>query len=161
MELLPDDEFYARLNTVNLASGALIRNGAGQVLVVNPWYRDHWLIPGGSVDKDESPRETCAREIREELGLSLEIGALLAVEYLARRDYKPEAIHFIFDGGVLDETRVGQIRLCDKELLEFCFCSIDEACERLDDGLAIRFRAAHGRIGTGQTAYLERSQPLA
>lgn len=158
MDLMPDDEYYAQLNTVNLASGALIRNEAGDVLIVNPTYRDHWLIPGGSVDKDESPSETCVREIKEELGLEISLGTLLSVEYLERRDYKPEAIHFVFDGGVLDQREISRISLCPKELSEFQFVPIEVACERLNPSLSIRFRAAWEQVSTGRTAYLERGK---
>ncbi len=157
MDLLPEDVYYAQLNTVNLASGALIRNETGEVLVVNPTYRDHWLLPGGSVDKDESPRETCVREIREELGIDLALGRLLSVEYLERRDYKPESVHFIFDGGVLNSQRIEQITLCPRELLEFQFVDINLACERLNPSLAVRFRAAWEQVNCEVgTAYLER-----
>jgi len=157
MELMPEDEYYAQLNTVNLASGALIRDEAGNVLVVNPSYRDHWLIPGGCVDKDESPRETCIREVREELGINITVKRLLSIEYLERRDYKPESVHFIFDGGVLNHSQIAQISLCSRELLAFELVDIDLACQRLNPSLAIRFRAAWEKArGDVGTAYLER-----
>lgn len=155
-ELLPDDEFYAQLNTVNLASGALIRDPANQVLIVNPTYRDHWLIPGGSVDKDEAPSETCRRELKEELDLDLPIGQVLAFEYLPRRDFKPEAIHFIFDGGVLTEKQIENIKLNPEEHSELLFCSIETACDLLDPSLSKRFKAAWDTIGSPETCYLER-----
>ncbi len=160
MDLLPDDVFYAQLNTVNLASGALIRDQAGQVLIVNPSYKDTWLIPGGSVDKDESPHETCVREVQEELGLQLPIGRPLSIEYLARRDYKPEAIHFVFDGGVIDADTIAQIQLCPEELTEYLFCDINRACELLDPALGVRFRAAWEKLDTAETAYLERGEKM-
>lgn len=160
MELLPDDVYYSRLNTVNLASGALIRNRAGEVLVVNPTYRDHWLIPGGCVDKDESPAETCMREIKEELGLDVAISRLLSIEYLARRDYKPEAVHFIFDGGIIGEEQIAEISLCEKELSEFRFLPVEQACELLNSSLAVRFRAAYEQVNQSGPAYLERGSRL-
>lgn len=156
MDLLPDDEFYAQLNTVNLASGALITNEAGDVLIVNPTYRDHWLIPGGSVDKDESPRETCVRELKEELGLDITIDELLSIEYLPQRDYKPEAIHFIFAGGALTAEQIANITLCNQELSEYRFLPIDEACDLLNPSLSVRFYAAWQNVGESRTSYLER-----
>ncbi|MFC0681737.1 (deoxy)nucleoside triphosphate pyrophosphohydrolase [Lysobacter korlensis] len=36
-----------------------------------------WEFPGGKVDPDESPEAALAREIQEELGVEVEIGALL------------------------------------------------------------------------------------
>ena len=39
----------------------------------------HWGLPGGKVDWGETTRETCAREIAEELGLIIRPGRLLCV----------------------------------------------------------------------------------
>jgi 8-oxo-dGTP diphosphatase len=36
-----------------------------------------WEFPGGKVDPDESPEAALAREIEEELGVAVEVGALL------------------------------------------------------------------------------------
>jgi len=29
--------------------------------------KDHWSIPGGAVDDNESPKQACAREIKDEV----------------------------------------------------------------------------------------------
>ncbi len=155
---MTDEEYYAQLNTVNLASGALIRNRADEVLIVNPTYREGWLIPGGVVDRDESPMECCRREIREEIGLDLPLSRLLCLEYLPRREFKPEAIHFIFDGGLLDDEKIRNIRLPEVELSEYRFCPPGVACDLLDSDLAVRFRAAWGALNSPQTAFLERGR---
>lgn len=36
-----------------------------------------WEFPGGKVDHDESPQDALAREVSEELGLRVKVGALL------------------------------------------------------------------------------------
>jgi 8-oxo-dGTP diphosphatase len=38
-----------------------------------------WTLPGGGVDHGESPRDAVRREVREETGLDVEVGALLGV----------------------------------------------------------------------------------
>ncbi|MFZ5670471.1 MAG: NUDIX hydrolase [Pseudomonadota bacterium] len=59
---------------------AILRDGA--LLLVRRLRQPeagHWGLPGGKVDWGETTRETCAREIAEELGLAITPGRLLCV----------------------------------------------------------------------------------
>lgn len=40
--------------------------------------RHYFLFPGGGVEEGETPAETVAREVEEELGLAIEVGRLVA-----------------------------------------------------------------------------------
>src|SRR4051794_41118953 len=94
---------YDQLPRKRMAAGALFFDGRGRLLVVKPTYRsDDWYsIPGGVVEEDESPKAGCAREVREELGLEVPIGALLAVDYRPQEGQVTENLQFVFAGGVL------------------------------------------------------------
>lgn len=61
----------APLFTVGTA--VVLLDGAGQVLLVQQPYTDGWGLPGGLVARGEEPAETARREIREELGLEIDI----------------------------------------------------------------------------------------
>ena len=54
-----------------MAAGALCRDQAGQVLLVDPVYRDTWDVPGGVVEAEESPHAACRREVAEEAGVKV------------------------------------------------------------------------------------------
>lgn len=49
-------------------------------LVVKNWLgAGNWALPGGGIESGESPAEAAIREIREELGIVIEPGALKAL----------------------------------------------------------------------------------
>jgi 8-oxo-dGTP pyrophosphatase MutT (NUDIX family) len=52
-------------------------------------HRGQWALPGGRCDEGETPLAASLRELREELGLSLQAGAVLGVldEYPTRSGY--------------------------------------------------------------------------
>jgi 8-oxo-dGTP diphosphatase len=58
-----------------LATDAVIAIG-GKVLLLerarSP-FEGAWVLPGGLVERDETAREACVREVREEVGLAVEV----------------------------------------------------------------------------------------
>ena len=55
----------------------LIRRG--KVLLVRQTYMDGWFIPGGRIEKGETPEQAARREAREEVGARLKTIALLGI----------------------------------------------------------------------------------
>ena len=54
---------------MQVASGCLLTDSAGNVLLVKPTYKPPWEVPGGAVERAESPLSACRREVREEPGV--------------------------------------------------------------------------------------------
>jgi mutator protein MutT len=57
--------------------GAIIRDGAGRVLLVrrgHPPSLGLWSIPGGRVEAGEATHDAVRREVREETGLEVAVG---------------------------------------------------------------------------------------
>lgn len=147
------EQWYAQLATHYAAAGALITGTDGNILLVKPYYRDHWSLPGGMVDHGETPERACAREITEELGLELSVGRLLVIDWAPALVRRPRPItYFLFDAGVLDNNRT--IRLQEAELDQYAFLSPGRAVTHVASYTAARIRAALAAREVGTTTYL-------
>ncbi|MEC4570635.1 NUDIX hydrolase [Streptomyces virginiae] len=104
------------------AASVVFTAADGRILLVQPAYgrTDRWNLPGGGIDSDlgEIPRAAARREVREELGLDLAPGRLLAVNW-SHKPGRPARIRFLYDGGVLDAPTLARIRLDPTELLQW------------------------------------------
>ncbi|MEU4160408.1 NUDIX hydrolase [Actinoplanes sp. NPDC026670] len=147
-------EWYAQLPSFYATTAALITEaGTGRVLLVKPSYRDHWAFPGGYLEADEYPEDGCARELHEELGLDLKVGALLVVDWAPPADPRPRAlISVTFDVGELPAST--SLRLPADELSAYAFLEPLEAAAHLPKAVAPRIAAALEARRTGRTAYL-------
>ena len=136
-----------------LAAGALFVDDADRVLVVEPVYKPEWEIPGGRVEAGESPRAACVRELGEELGLDLEPGRLLVVDW-APRDGQDRVL-FVFDGGRLGAAQLDAIVLPPDELASWAFLPPGELGGVLAPRLVRRVLAATEAKTAGATWHLE------
>jgi 8-oxo-dGTP pyrophosphatase MutT (NUDIX family) len=154
---LPPAEYYATLPKQIASAGVLFRDAQGRVLLVEPTYgTEPWEIPGGGLDEGESPLAGAHREIKEELGLDLPLGRLLAVDWVPPSpDGRPALTNHLFDGGVLDDAQIASLRLTDGELKRLRFCTRGECAALLRPHLARRVAACLDLVDTGATAYLE------
>lgn len=135
-----------------MGAGALIRDQAGRVLIVEPTYKPIWEVPGGAVDADESPRQACEREVAEELGLRLTVGRLLCVEWQGPEPERTESLMFIYDGGVFD-TQV--IQLATDELVSYAFVEPADLDHHLVPRLSRRMKAAIMAAEEGRLVEME------
>ncbi len=137
------------------ASGALFVED-GKLLIVKPTYKDHWGIPGGIVDALESPRATCLRECREELGIEVELSHMAVIDW---QDEPAAGAHdsfqIVFIGVPLTEAQKAAILLPEKELSEWRYVAIGEALGMLSDRVAPRVKVALDHAHLQAAVYCE------
>jgi ADP-ribose pyrophosphatase YjhB (NUDIX family) len=154
-----DEEYIKNLPTKRMASGVIILNNRGEVLLVKPTYKNHWSIPGGVVDKDESPRDAAIREAKEEINIELKKCDLLCIDYMSPKDSglstKDENIQFIFYGGVLSDEEIIRIKIPKEEIGDFKFFSKEESLKQVGEKLANRLPACYEAMDIKISVYLE------
>ena len=152
------EKWYATLPTMYGASAAVITDQLGRVLLVKPNYRDYWSLPGGVLEHGEPPHEGCAREVREEIGLTLTPGPLLVLAWARPDGERPRPfVFFVFDGG---EAAPGTpIRLQVEELEDYRYVAEAELAAYLPPSMEARVRAALAARAAGAAVYLPDAAP--
>lgn len=142
--------YIAGLPRIIAGAAALFRDSEGRVLLVEPNYRPGWALPGGTIESDagETPRQGARRETAEEIGLDVELGALLAVDWVPGTT-RPPLVAYLYDGGVLDDEQLKSIRLQEEELLSWRLVAREELPEFLPGELGLRVRAALEALDAG------------
>ncbi len=83
-----------------------------------------WEIPGGRMNIDEEPREAVAREIREELGIEIEVGAVVYMEQFIQGNEGKRAFVIVYECQMMDPD--ASLILSEDEVCEIAWVSADE-----------------------------------
>lgn len=148
-------EGNAKQERKRVSAKAVIRNEAGEVLLVNPEYKEFWDLPGGMAEANESPRTAVERELREELGVSIEAGRLLVLDWVDAHGPWDDQLVFVFEGQTLSSEKIEELAISDDELTGFGFFSSAEARARLRTDVGERLRRALEMLDDGMFDYKE------
>ncbi|NJP97988.1 NUDIX hydrolase [Nonomuraea sp. FMUSA5-5] len=148
-------EGNARQARKRVGADVLIRDERGWVLLVDPAYKPNWDLPGGMAESNEPPAAAARREVKEELGLDLEIGPALVVDWVPPHGPWDDSLMFIFDGGVLEAGQIADLQIVDSELQNFRFTAPAEMAGMLRPYVLRRVQAALATLRGGITTYCE------
>lgn len=153
MAYVEPEVWYQQLATFYAAAGAFIRDEDDRVMLVKPTYRDEWTLPGGVVEAAETPDQTCAREVFEELDLKIQPSRLLVVDWAPPFGKRPRPfIYFIFDCHTI--TNDQHVTLQEDELQGYRLFHPEQAARRVAPHVSRRIPAAVQAAATGTTIYL-------
>jgi ADP-ribose pyrophosphatase YjhB (NUDIX family) len=148
-------EYYKNLPKKRMGAGALIINDKDEIIFVKASYKDYWTLPGGVVEVDESPKNACVREVKEEIGLVLDDMKFLGVDYISNKEEKGDNLQFIFFGGKLSDYQIKKIKLDGKEIIDYQFMKINDALPLLNEKLRLRLPKCLEALKNNTAIYLE------
>jgi nucleoside triphosphatase len=109
--------------------GALIVNGRGQILLVRSYkWRNRLTLPGGHIELGETAEEALKREIKEEVGLEIDLIRFLQFQEAI---HSPDFIHpkhFIFLD-FLCKAKTDRVKVDNDEIQDFVWADPRRALE--------------------------------
>src|SRR6266852_6225742 len=99
--------------------GALIVNKQGKILLTksHKWF-DKYTLPGGHMEVGETMKEAVAREVKEEVGLDVEVADMLLMQEAIFAEEFWKKKHFIFFD-FLCKSKDQQVKLDGRELQSY------------------------------------------
>lgn len=146
-------DYLKSLPKKHSGAGVIFFNNKKQILLVKPTYKKEWILPGGVVEKGESPRISAIREVKEELGLNAVNLKFACLDW--KNTEKPDNFQFLFNGGILTPKQIKDIELQKEELSEFGFFDIKESFSLLTKSMSARLKKVIEIIKQKKIIYLE------
>lgn len=118
--------------------GALIFNKQGELLLVkSPKWFDKYTIPGGHVELGEDLKTALVREVKEEVGLDVEVKEFLDWQeaIYSKEFYKPK--HFIFFEYYCT-TNNSEVKIDGREITDFIWVDPKKALKMDTDSFTSR-----------------------
>ncbi len=114
---------------VEVVGSAIIENSEGKILLVkSPKWKNKWTMPGGHIEAGETINQAILREIKEEVGLTLETEEMIAYgELINSKDFHRPA-HFIYFNTLCKTDNI-IIKLEERELTEYTWVDPKTALE--------------------------------
>ena len=117
----PQHKGWMRAQPKRMASAAmLLENDAGELLIVKAYYKNYWTLPGGIVDRNETPKQGAIRETREEVGITLNPETVSFVAIANRASSEAQTYQFVFKAPLPQGV---SIVLQKSEIDEYAFVS--------------------------------------
>jgi len=144
--------WIVRLIAPKFTVGAIcfIERPDGALLFVRLAYRERWGAPGGLLKRGEEPADAAIREVREEVGLDIELIGQPAIVV----DPVPQRIDVVYRARPRIHADLAEIRPGGPEIVEARWFHPDELPE-------LQFEAANALVELARSARFPQAVPLA
>jgi ADP-ribose pyrophosphatase YjhB (NUDIX family) len=100
--------------TFSVGAMCIIERSDGRVLFIRHLYRKRWGVPGGLLQRHETATDAARREVREEIGLDVE----LIGEPTVNVDAMPRRVDIVFRARPVNDADADRVRPSSVEVLE-------------------------------------------
>lgn len=107
------------------SAAMMLEDPDGKLLIVKANYRNHWTLPGGVIDKRESPKQAAIREVGEEVGLAIPPEAVKFISAIFRTSDVTDTYQFIFKS-VISHEWAEKITMQESEIEEYIFVTKED-----------------------------------
>jgi 8-oxo-dGTP pyrophosphatase MutT (NUDIX family) len=146
---------YKLLPKKRMAATVLLFNKYGELLLLKQTDDNEWTLPGGIIDENESPRLAAEREIKEEIGMSIKVRSLVAIDYILPKAERTEGVHFVFNAGTITDKEIELLKLQNKEISGYDFVPPEKAPSLLTEILRDRMLLCIEAGKNNKVIYLE------
>ncbi|MCK5415811.1 NUDIX domain-containing protein [Candidatus Parcubacteria bacterium] len=127
-------------------AGVLIFNSKNELLILKLSYKDYWGIPGGCVDEGEHLLNALNREVKEEIGISINLIRCVVVDSKIEKidNYFDESLQFVFLSEKITDDQIKKIKIDNKEIIDFKFMKSEKAFKVLNPKMVLRIKNLNG-----------------
>lgn len=96
----PLKDYFRNRKLPRLTVDAFVRDGRGRLLLIRrgrPPSLGSWALPGGFCEYGETTEDCCARETKEETGITVRVGRLLGVYSDPKRDPRWHTVTILYE----------------------------------------------------------------
>ena len=97
-------DYFRNKKLPRLTVDAFVRDRRGRLLLIRrgrPPFLGSWALPGGFCEYGETTEECCARETKEETGITVRVGLLLGVYSDPGRDPRWHTVTVLYEASPL------------------------------------------------------------
>ncbi len=142
-----------------MSAGGMIFDPAGNVLMIKSRLRGTWEWPAGRSEGNESPLQTCRREVREESGLDILDFRFLGVNFQTGGATKNGRLNFAFVSEVSAEM-AATVSPQAIEISDYRWVDTTEALQIIAPKLKARFKNLLAAYEEERCIYMEAGEIL-
>jgi 8-oxo-dGTP pyrophosphatase MutT (NUDIX family) len=153
MKNLSRKEFLKIVARKRVSAGVIFLNNKKQILLVKTSYKKYWSLPGGMIDKNESPKDAAIREAEEEIGIKVKNLKLGSIGWGMEKEYDDDYITFQFNGGIIEDEK--SIRIDNEEIIDFKFADVNKIKNLVSPGTNAGIIESLRNLKTENSIYIE------